>query len=302
VDKNAIATMGFSFGGLSNILAQVRNGIIQASVSLDGSVRYQYPTLKKSSFFTIDKANVPFIHMAQKIIPEQVMKEDKIDPSLNNDFFFYDELVESEAYSLRFNNLTHSYFSTLGVLFQPRDLRQDKSDNKILESYRWMSYYTLMFLNAYLKKDMDAKDFLNNDPAEQGVPQGIVSVRMKQAAKNKVEFEDFNDMAARRSYKDLQELYESIKKENPAFTLEEGKLNVLGLQLVLHPGKGDFGIEVLHLAVDLYPGSANLFDSLAESYLFLGDEINAIKNFEKSLQLDPGNENAINRLAQLKRK
>ncbi len=300
VAKNAIATMGFSFGGLSNVLAQVRNGMIKANVSLDGSVRYQYPTLKKSPFFSIEKVNVPFIHMAQKIIPEQVMKADKIEPSLNNDFVFFDELKDSEAYSLRFNNLTHSYFSTLGVLFQPRDLRQDKSDREILESYRWMSRYTLAFLNAYLNNDKGAKDFLRRKPAENGVPSGIVSVRSKQAAAKKVGFDDFNDMAAKSGYKDLIGLYESIKRENPAFMLEEGKLNTLGLQLVLRPDKANYGITVFLLAVELYPESANLFDSLAEGYLLIGDKKNAIENFKKSLELNPENGNAINRLSQLK--
>jgi dienelactone hydrolase len=299
VDKNKIATMGFSFGGLSNILAQVRNGMINANVSLDGSVRYQYPTLQKSPFFSIEKVNVPFIHMAQKSIPAQVMKEDKIEPSLNNDFIFFDKLKQSEAYSLRFNNLTHSYFSALGVLFQPRDLRQDKSDSEILESYKWMSHYTLMFLNAYLNNNAESKDFLKSEPSDNGVPSGIVSVRSKQPAKKKMEFEDFHNMAVQRGYKDLYGLYESIKRENPEFTLEEGKLNTLGLQLVIRPNGSNYGIEVLLLAVELYPGSANLFDSLAESYLFHDDKKNAIKYFEKSLELDPENVNAINRLSQL---
>lgn len=46
VDLNKIATIGFSFGGLSNVLAQMRNKYIKAIVSLDGSIKYQYSTLK----------------------------------------------------------------------------------------------------------------------------------------------------------------------------------------------------------------------------------------------------------------
>ncbi len=300
VDYKAIATMGFSFGGLSNVLAQVRNGMIKAIVSLDGSIRYQYQTLQKSPDFSIERVNVPFIHMAQKTIPDNVMQEDKIDPSLNRDFIFFDELNRSEAYSLRFNNLTHSHFSTIGVLFQPRDLRQDKSDNAIMESYRWMSHYALMFLDAYLNDNAGAKDFLKSDPGKNGVPPGIVSIRSKLPIQKKFSFEDFNDLANKRQYANLPELYESIKREHPSFTLEEGKLNTLGLQLVIHPNKSTYGIAVFHLAVALYPGSANLFDSLAEGYLFLDDKKNAIKNFQKSLELNPSNENAINRLKQLK--
>lgn len=44
--KESIATMGFSFGGLSNVLAQMRNKHIKAIVSLDGSIRYNYKVLK----------------------------------------------------------------------------------------------------------------------------------------------------------------------------------------------------------------------------------------------------------------
>lgn len=48
VDPNNIATMGFSFGGLANVLFQMRNRSIKAIVSLDGSIKYQYSTLQGS--------------------------------------------------------------------------------------------------------------------------------------------------------------------------------------------------------------------------------------------------------------
>jgi Flp pilus assembly protein TadD len=54
------------------------------------------------------------------------------------------------------------------------------------------------------------------------------------------------------------------------------------------------------LATSLYPNSWNLYDSLAEAYLFLGDTDNAISSFKKSLDLNPQNQNAMDRLEQLK--
>lgn len=45
-----------------------------------------------------------------------------------------------------------------------------------------------------------------------------------------------------------------------------------------------------------YPQSFNAFDSLAEVYDRLGDSENAIKNYEKSLALNPNNENAKNKI------
>ncbi|MEM9686148.1 MAG: CocE/NonD family hydrolase, partial [Bacteroidota bacterium] len=152
-DNDKIATMGFSFGGLSNVLAQMRNKNIKAIVSLDGTIKYNYPILQKSSFADLKSVNVPFIHLAQKDIPENVLIEDKISPELNHKFEFFDSLTHSKAYSLKFHNLTHSYFSTFGVLFAERDKRQDKSDREIMESYKWMCQYTLNFLNAHIKED-----------------------------------------------------------------------------------------------------------------------------------------------------
>jgi len=55
------------------------------------------------------------------------------------------------------------------------------------------------------------------------------------------------------------------------------------------------------LAIKLYPNSANLFDSLAEGYLFVGSKDKAIENFEKSLELNTQNQNAIDRLKQLRK-
>ena len=72
VDQVMIATMGFSFGGWSHVLGQMRNAKIKEIVSLDGSSIYQYATLKKSPFAIIEKVEVPFLHMAQKDIPAKV--------------------------------------------------------------------------------------------------------------------------------------------------------------------------------------------------------------------------------------
>jgi hypothetical protein len=238
--------------------------------------------------------------MAQKDIPEEVLKEDNINSELNSIFQLYDSITNSNAYKLKFNNLTHSYFSTLGILFQQRDSRQDKEDPEIMESYRWVSAYTLNFLNAYLKNDSSALEFLENNPFDNGRHENILTKQTKQAESNELTFRDFNDLAVKQDYKDLHKLYVSTKKKNPSLEIPEGNLNTLGLQLVFNPITSEQGINVFLLATKLYPRSANLFDSLAEGYLFIDDKEKAIENFEKSLELNSQNRNAIERLKQLK--
>lgn len=50
---------------------------------------------------------------------------------------------------------------------------------------------------------------------------------------------------------------------------------------------------------ELFPESANVWDSLGESYLKAGDEKQAAANYRKSLELDPGNDNAREVLEEL---
>jgi cytochrome c-type biogenesis protein CcmH/NrfG len=54
------------------------------------------------------------------------------------------------------------------------------------------------------------------------------------------------------------------------------------------------------LNVELFPQSANAYDSLGEAYMRNGQRALAIENYQRSLALDPGNANAERMLAQLR--
>ncbi|UXE67147.1 MAG: alpha/beta hydrolase [Chryseotalea sp. WA131a] len=300
-DLDKLSVIGFSFGGISNVLAQMKNERIKALVCLDGSIKYQFEKILTSSYANLSRVNVPFIFMSQKDIPLPVMIADKIDTTLNKRFDFYDSLKHSQAYYLKFNDLTHSYFSSMGVLFQDRDPRQDKSDKEIISSYGWMTNYTLHFLNAFLKNDKLSKQFLDNDPTSNGVPGNSITIKSKIPTKRSLSFQDFNVAAQEQDYKDLEGLVKTLKRNNTDFELQEWKLNNLGLQL-LFKGKVQEGVNILSLNTILYPNSANGFDSLAEGYLVQGNNELAKKNFNLSLKLDPQNQNAIEKLRKLGQK
>ena len=238
--------------------------------------------------------------MAQKDIPEKVLKEDNIKAELNTKFDLYDSISNGTVYRLKFHNLTHTYFSTFGILFANRDKRQDKSDSEIMESYKWASTYALNFLNAFLENDDKALKFIENKPSDNRVRNGLMTQRTKQPESVAFTFQDFNDLASSQNYQNLSQLYDSIVKKHPSFKIPEGNLNTIGLQLVFNPNTPDQGINIFLLATKLYPNSANLFDSLAEGYLYVGNKSKAVENFEKSLELNSQNQNAIDRLKQLK--
>ncbi|MGB3145277.1 MAG: prolyl oligopeptidase family serine peptidase [Maribacter sp.] len=300
IDFDRIALMGFSFGGLANTITVMKNRYISALVSLDGAERYNYAVLEKSSYFNLDRLKIPYVHFAQKEIPEEVLISDKIPEELNYKFQLYDSIKYSNAYSYKFHNLTHSYFSSFGVLFANRDKRQDKSDFEIMTSYKLLSEHTLQFLNATLKNDKNAKTFIENSPDKNGISETLISGKMKKLLAKEFDYKDFNDLALNQDYQGLIPLYKKTVSIHPNLELEEGMLNMLGLRLSFNPSMKDQGVNILLLALHIYPNSANLYDSLAEAYLYNKDSENAIANFKKSLELNPENQNAIDKLKKLK--
>jgi len=69
-------------------------------------------------------------------------------------------------------------------------------------------------------------------------------------------------------------------------TATEAELNTYGYQLI-NQGQHDKAIEIMAMNTKRFPKSANAWDSLGEAYALKGDKENAIKNFKKSLSLNP---------------
>jgi len=95
--------------------------------------------------------------------------------------------------------------------------------------------------------------------------------------------------------------YKKIKNEKPNnVVVSETRLNDLGYSL-LQQRKVAEAITVFKVNVDLYPQSANVYDSLAEAYMTNGEKQLAIANYKKSVELNPQNTNAVGMLKKLER-
>jgi CubicO group peptidase (beta-lactamase class C family) len=88
----------------------------------------------------------------------------------------------------------------------------------------------------------------------------------------------------------------ALKAANP--TLTEAQWNRIGYNLLAR-GKVPDAIQVFELNVQLFPRSANVYDSLGEAYLAATRTADAIASYRKSLELDQQNENARSMLKQL---
>lgn len=85
------------------------------------------------------------------------------------------------------------------------------------------------------------------------------------------------------------------------YALLENEMNNVGYRL-LGEKKVKEAIEIFKLNVDAFPKSANVYDSLAEAYMVNGDKELAIKNYQKSVELNPNNTNGIETLKKLQAK
>jgi len=94
--------------------------------------------------------------------------------------------------------------------------------------------------------------------------------------------------------------YRRLKREAPQqYEFEESELNELGYEL-LKDKRVDDAIEIFKLNVETFPAASNAYDSLAEAYMIAGNRELAIRNYERSLKLDPRNTNAIAQLRKLR--
>lgn len=81
---------------------------------------------------------------------------------------------------------------------------------------------------------------------------------------------------------------------------DERAINTLGYEFLRQKSRPDVAIEIFELNTELHPNSWNVWDSLAEGHMVAGNRQRAIELYEKSLTLNPENNNAREKLAELR--
>ena len=96
--------------------------------------------------------------------------------------------------------------------------------------------------------------------------------------------------------------YRELKRtRGDLYDFAEPELNTLGYEL-LGAGRVAEAFEMFKLNVEMFPEAFNTYDSLAEAYAARGEKELAIKNYRRSLELNPQNTNAVAKLKELEGK
>lgn len=102
------------------------------------------------------------------------------------------------------------------------------------------------------------------------------------------------------AYKDVAATVAQVRREHSELHLSEDYLNQWGYRL-LADKQTAAAVALFAYAAQQWPDSWNAFDSLGEAYELLGDRERAIASYQRSLELSPGNGNAVEHLGKLRK-
>jgi tetratricopeptide (TPR) repeat protein len=129
--------------------------------------------------------------------------------------------------------------------------------------------------------------------------EGMLAGAEKLAARKSIADAIFKTIQEKNVAAAIQQYHELKTTHRADYEFSEDELVGLGYRLMAMKKFKD-AIEVFKLSVEEFPESYNTYDSLGEAYVDNGDKELAIKNYEKSVQLNPKNTNGIEMLKKLK--
>jgi dienelactone hydrolase len=187
-DMTRIAAVGFSWGGLADLLAAAQDHRIDALVSLDGSERYFPGYVQESGFAKPEQMKIPLLYFEEG--DQSVEAQDAVTtrfhsqgPSVLNAWQHGDlitahmlGLFHPAFYSLSYRNeqIWKTEFKNLQVA--------DYDYNDCLLQFSWVMRYTRAFQGAYLERDSSAMDMMKAGPKANGVPKHQMAVVLRAAS------------------------------------------------------------------------------------------------------------------------
>jgi dienelactone hydrolase len=175
-DLDRIGAIGFSWGGISNVVAAARDNRIRALVSLEGAFRYAPNFIDGSagavSNVTPGQVTVPLLYVAAGPKSIEELNTSKIDTR----FSFTNGMTVSDVYTVTMRPMQHLDFASQLLRFSIPEKESEYSRDEVLTAYGWTVRYVHAFLDAYLKGSVDARAFLQKTASENGSPKHMIAI------------------------------------------------------------------------------------------------------------------------------
>ncbi len=163
-DMTRVAAAGFSWGGLSNVLAATKDGRIKALVCIDGAVRYFNRIMEQATYAVPEQLKTPLLFLAQSPASMETNIRFKEDMSGS----FISRMINADVYLLTMYPMEHPHFGSAYIRLDDAAEYKEYSAEEVSTAYSLGARYILNFLNAYLKNDPSGRGYLANRPVTNG--------------------------------------------------------------------------------------------------------------------------------------
>jgi hypothetical protein len=298
VSPDLLGLIGYDMGGMAGVTLTMRNPAVDAFLCLDAAILYGHGSGLPNSHpsYREDRFTVPFMNITQAWFIKFLRDEQKMSSLIDRKAFGDSYLVQVPTH----NHGAFSSYSMFGIK-EAVPGYWGPMENDLDLSYQTVCLYALHFFDGYLKQDQKAISNLQKAAQRQDSAASSFIVDFKKgrtAPKSEVH------LVHLLIEQGPEEALPEIEKERADFPdlklLDQDVLNWLGYHFLYWWGREEDAVEVFKLNVSLYPQSANAYDSLGEAYMVRGEVEQAIASYEKSLELDPKNKNAAEKLKQLR--
>lgn len=285
-DANKIGAVGFSLGAGAALTLAMRNPLVKAVASLDGSIGFApyIETHRNLQGFETAKMRVPLLFVNSSDYEY-------------NDSSILDSLEYSDRYLLSFKKIEHH---DLIASKNISGLVRGTTDQRAKAVYQLTCAYLLNFLNAELKDGKTAKDFLAAGLKNPEEFSGLAALQKFAALPQPPTEEELIALIRQpNGIEQAREIYQKAAKQNAeAHFWREAALENIGLDL-LDENRVVEAIEIFKLNAAAFPKSERALNALAEAYSQSGDGKTAREIYQKVLILNPRSIQAIRELKKL---
>ncbi len=286
VDAQRIAVIGWSWGGMTNVFAASRDERIAAVISLDGT---REPAFTKQ--IDVRRLTAPWLYVSRT--PDTIPQINRSE--IDTRFSLLNEAKYADVYQLIMYPMQHTDFISQRLRESSLQSYHEYSREELIDAYSTVVNYVHHFLDAYMKNDKSAREFLAREPRDNGAAPH--SARVDRALAEEVpstQLQMAKTLAAK-GFSHASAVYQAAIKHDPSFSLDARALQTWGYALMARQKAAD-AVHIFTLWTTQFPNDANAFDSLGEAYEAVGKKQQAIDNYRHSLKLDSQNKNALSRL------
>ncbi|MBU1699079.1 MAG: hypothetical protein KJ970_17070 [Candidatus Eisenbacteria bacterium] len=297
VDSEELGVIGYDLGGMAGLILSMRNLDVDAFLSLDSGILFPHYSGLPNTHPNYDENRfvIPWLHVTQARFGQG-------EPSRGDPSSLMDRKRFGDSYLYLAETFNHGDFTSYAAFritkAVPGYWSSPTNDSELLHEQICLAGRE--FFDAYLKDDGDALSRLQTMPGDPAVSRAFPEMIHKPGQPRHPHPDDIVQEIIEKGFEAARPTILEARKTYPdSLLFREPFINWLGYHFLYWWGRESEAVEVFKLNTEIFPQSANAFDSLGEAYSFTGNREKAIESYRRSLELNPENQNAREILEQL---